>query len=79
MACLANGGRCMQSVAAAARFLRAQALEDAADELARLQQISITSSMDCTPEEQADYWTYAEHDSDHSAWLRARARRVKED
>lgn len=62
-----------EALTAASPFLRAQALEDAADELARLHGIGMRRSDLCTPEEKADYRAYAEHDGDYSEWLRVRA------
>jgi hypothetical protein len=40
---------------AAAPFIRAQALEDAADELVRLNRLGATRADSCTPDEKADY------------------------
>jgi hypothetical protein len=61
------------ALTAAAPFLRAQALEDAADELDRLNKIGAARSDSCTAEEKSDYRAYAEFDGGHSDWLRARA------
>lgn len=61
------------AVEAAAPFIRAQALDDAAQELARLHGIGRKPNRDSTEDEKADYYAYAEHDGNHEAWLRARA------
>lgn len=56
---------------AAAPWLRAQALEDAADEMARLREVGRKPFADCTEDELADYYPYVQ--SRPERWLKARA------
>ena len=56
--------------------IKAQALREAADEIERLKQIGRTPHNQCTPDERADYYRWAQ--SRENEWLRFRAAELDE-